>query len=220
MYHLDDLWIEADQQVFFEKEGYDVKECHKWMKEKRRSIKKDVFGFVNWVQAYNIRAIAIEYPVFIYKDDKPVAAGLLDLVCKATIKDEDITIAVDYKTGSGLYESYKLQLYAYSEGWNRDNPVKIESLYNYRTRDYRLPLKKNVKPYEFKCQDDPGNELRWNYYSDLFHIENKMPEEKAEIKATTINIESDLEELIEIVKPEDLFKEYMEELNEGENTKK
>lgn len=213
--YLDDIWIYADMEIFFQKEDYNYIDCRKWIRQERRDIKKDIFGFVEWVQDYNIIPLAIEYPVFIYDDDNPVAAGMLDLICKATIKDEEIIIAVDYKTGNAIYKSYGIQLYAYQNGWNREQEQKVISVYNYRCKDYRLPLGKTVSPYEFKKQDDPANEIKWDYYSKLYHMDNELPQPTTEIKSIEINIKTDLSTMIEEVIPEDIFRKVKDDKAEA-----
>ena len=81
----------------------DFDEMYRWYKEEKRDIRKDVYGFVKWVRDYNIRPLAIEYPLM---NEYGVCAGCVDLVClaKFELNEEDCIVMVDYKK-SRLYFS-------------------------------------------------------------------------------------------------------------------
>ena len=180
---LNDDWLFADMESFYLHNGYDFIEGTKWYKEQKRDIKKDIFGFVQWTKDYKVKPIAIEYPCF--RNDNKLA-GTLDLVCKLTIpkkKKEDekeIVALTDFKTGTGFYDDYIMQLYGYTGMWDEEQPeLKIDKFFNWAPHNYNLPLSSRVTPYKFKDQTD--NEIlfkKFDKYVELFHLDSANMEVK------------------------------------------
>jgi hypothetical protein len=183
-------------------------------KEWHPKIKQDLIGFIQWVQDYKVDPIAIETSIIGEK-----YSGTIDLVCRMKYKDEVFNAIVDWKTGrqNEFYDEYIIQLESYRQLWNEKYPdYQIERVFNYGCKDYRLPIGKTVTPYRFKEQTDNPVQARWNHYLEMYVNENPEIkfEKKAEIIDTTINIESDVKELIKEVDP----LEFLEEIDAGNNT--
>jgi hypothetical protein len=204
--------IKQHLNEYFTKENeefkYNFSEWHK-------KIKQDLIGFVQWVQDYKVKPIAIEMSII-----GQAYSGTIDLVCE--LDDENngrILVIVDWKSGrNDFYDDYVIQLEAYRQLWNAKFPERmIERIFNYGCKDFRLPIGKTVTPYRFKEQTD--NMIcrgRWSRYLDMFASENPnlTIESKTEIRDTIITIESDVSSLITEVNP----LEFLEAENAGNNT--
>jgi hypothetical protein len=197
---------------YFERENetfnYNFKEWHK-------KIKQDLIGFVQWVQDYQVKPIAIEMSIIGEK-----YSGTIDLICQMTQKETGIVFnaIVDWKSGrNDFYDDYIIQLESYRQLWNEKFPDKpITRIFNYGCKDFRLPIGKTVTPYRFKDQTDNPIRARWNYYVDMFNNEHPVLtiESITEIRDTIITIESDVSSLITEVNP----LEFLEAENAGNNT--
>jgi hypothetical protein len=187
---------------YFTKENeefkYNFKEWHK-------KIKQDLIGFVQWVQDYKVKPIAIEMSIIGER-----YSGTIDLVCQMTQKETGIVFnaIVDWKSGrNDFYDDYIIQLESYRQLWNGKFPERhadrIERIFNYGCKDFRLPIGKTVTPYRFKEQTDNPIRLRWDFYCTLFNNEHPKLniEKKTEIQETVINIETQIIDLIKEVDP-------------------
>ena len=201
----DELFHEASLGL-----DYDTSEIWKWYREEKRDIRKDVYGFVKWIKDYNIRPLAIEFPLMAQDGS---SAGCVDLVCLADFNERETNqqIMVDYKTGTkAFYLTHALQLKAYQEMWDETNDnLKVPTdIWNYGCANFRLPIGKSVKGYRFECQTDkPNLDKKWNHYLDLFHLDNKF---KSIVTAFdekfTISREADLTKAVKEYNIEDPFK--------------
>jgi hypothetical protein len=190
---ISEIGLKQELNEYLEKEEleylYNFKEWHP-------KIKQDLIGFIQWVQDYKIEPIAIEITLM---GDK--FSGTLDLVHNIQLKDWYGTVLTDWKTGRvDFYDEYIIQLEGYRQLWNEKHPdYSIERIFNYGCKDYRLPIGKTVIPYRFKEQTDNPIRARWNHYLEMYLSENPEIkfEKRTEIIDTTINIESDINELIQ-----------------------
>jgi hypothetical protein len=205
-YNLDmsEIGIREQLAKLFESENktfvYDFKEWHK-------KIKQDLIGFVQWVQDYKVKPIAIEMSLIGER-----YSGTIDLVCEMENIDNHRFLAiVDWKSGrNDFYDDYVIQLEGYRQLWNEKFPDKlIERIFSYGCKDFRLPIGKTVTPYRFKEQTDNGVRARWDYYATMFNAEHPVLslESKTEIMDTVINIESNVNDLIKEVNPLDFMEE-------------
>jgi hypothetical protein len=191
--------IKQHLNEYFTKENeefkYNFKEWHK-------KIKQDLIGFVQWVQDYKVRPIAIEMSIIGEK-----YSGTIDLVCQMTQKETGIVFdaIVDWKSGrNDFYDDYVIQLESYRQLWNEKNPDKpISKIFNYGCKDFRLPIGKSVTPYRFKEQTDNSIRSRWDFYCTMFNNEHPVLsiEKKTEIRETVINIETQIADLIKEIDP-------------------
>ena len=196
--NLNENFLLLDLQVFCEKELIDFQEIYKWMKQNKRSIAKDVYGFVRFCQDYKVVPIAIEYPLMAKYG---IYACTLDFVCEMEIEGTTLYSIVDIKSGTkSFYEDNEIQLYAQRLLWKMEHPeIKIECCYNYGCHNFNLPLSKRVTPYRLKDQTDSSNLYKWYNYLRLFHGDEKNLEfdKKTQFKDIEINIESKLDEVFE-----------------------
>jgi len=205
-------YFESENEVF----NYDFKEWHK-------KVKQDLIGFVQWVQDYQVRPIAIEMSIIGEK-----FSGTIDLVCNLGLpwynpetgmtEIDYINAIVDWKSGrNDFYDDYIIQLAGYRQLWNEKFPDKsIFRIFNYGCKDFRLPIGKTVTPYRFKDQSDSELTGRWSHYVEMFNNEHPTLtiESKTEIKEDVINIESKVSDLIHTVNP----LEFLEAEDAGNNT--
>lgn len=228
---LDENWFFNEIEIFCEKNGYDFKELKIWYKEERRKVIDDIVGFICWIKDYNIRPIAMEYPLM-HPEGK--WAGMSDLICKMTIEEKlegeifkvDITAMIDFKSGfkPQFYEDNEIQLYAYKELWNMEFPnMPIERVYNYGCNNFqRKSLQKYLekgshgrfKPYRFKDQTESIHVSKWSHYVELYHMnpENLVFPKKFEYQPLiSIDKNSDLSEIIQEY---DVIEGLITELNE------
>jgi hypothetical protein len=199
---------------YCEKENIDFKYN---FKEWHKKIKQDLIGFVQWVQDYKVKPIAIEMSIIGEK-----YSGTIDLVCELImneflntetgfVEQDKIIAIVDWKSGrNDFYDDYVVQLESYKELWNEKFPdKKVERIFNYGCKDYRLPIGKTVTPYRFKEQTNNPIRARWQYYLDMYTSENPeiKLESTTEIRDTVITIESDVNSLIASINPLEFLEE-------------
>jgi hypothetical protein len=198
--------IKQQLNEYFTKENeefkYNFKEWHK-------KIKQDLIGFVQWVQDYKVKPIAIEMSIIGEK-----YSGTVDLVCQMEDKGQQFTAIVDWKSGrNDFYDDYVIQLESYRQLWNEKFPERhadrIERVFNYGCKDFRLPIGKSVIPYRFKEQTDNPIRSRWDFYCTMFNNEHPVLniEKKTEIRETVINIETQITDLIKEIDPLELLGE-------------
>lgn len=191
--------LEAEMGEYCLKNDLSAGDLMRYIRQEKKDIRKDIIGFIQWVQDYEIEPIAIEYPVIQYGYQCPMCgsvcgmtamccttcghgdmefrllyAGAVDLVCKARIdkkSDEKSITMVDYKSGKSFYEDHEVQLHAYMEAWNdmRNIELKVDRVYNLAPRDFRLPIGKSVTPYRFKDQTDSRHRYKFMLYLNLFY---------------------------------------------------
>ena len=174
---LHEEWFQNDIEEFCTRMGYDYSELSRWYKQKKRKVCDDVIGFICWLKEYDVKPIAMEYPLM---HPAGLWAGTCDLICKLTIKDKEIIAMVDFKSSLKVFfESHEIQLYAYSKLWNLEFPdLQIERVFNYGCNEFkRKTLKKfltggksgNFKPYRFQDQTDSPNIYKWDQYIVIYH---------------------------------------------------
>ncbi len=129
-------------------------------------IKQDVLGFLYWIKDYNVKPIAIETTLA-----NKNFAGTIDLVTELTINNKTIKAIIDFKSGRhDFYDDNVMQLQACLELWNYNYSIcKIEEIYNYAPKNYMIPIKKSVIPYNFKRHTDKkATRKRWKYLLSSF----------------------------------------------------
>lgn len=169
-----------------------------WMMRTR----KDVFGLVMWARKYEVEPIAIEMPLIHPSDGYGSCLDLVAWIKPRKDSKKKLISLIDWKSGDER-DDHPIQLESYMLNWNQNFPsFEIEALYNYYTRDFRLPLGEKVKPYEFKRReiDDPLIRKRWIGYLDMFMSDpcNLTPEIKPEIRGhKEFSLKTDVEKLIQ-----------------------
>lgn len=108
--------------------------------EANDEIRRSVMSFMDWGLAHEMEVVSLEVPI-----EGPGYAGRLD----AVIRLDGVVTLVDYKTSKGFYDTYPMQLAAYTYAYNLDpaNEHKIE-----RMGVLRLP--KDSAPYEYRDYTD------------------------------------------------------------------
>jgi hypothetical protein len=135
-------------------------------------LRQDVAGYVQWIQDYDVRPVAIEYP-FVSCTDYPYG-GSIDLIAEITTdakKGKREIVLVDYKSSrNDPYDSYFQQTFAYMRGWNECNPKqKVGRFFIYHPKAYKLPLGKTVKPYKFEEATDEPACLKWDLLLQIYY---------------------------------------------------
>lgn len=190
---LSDEFLFKYMEEAYKENGFDYIEGRKWYAEQGRDLKKDIFGFLKFVQDFKVRPLAIEWP-FVLKGyrcgscgntwlnlngpkcadcgseeitETGLYAGTIDLVAKISVGSYEFVAVIDYKSRmSGFYESDALQLYAYFTAWNAKNPeLQAEGMYSYCCRNFKLPLGKTATLYQVK--DQTKNECNWKWWHYL-----------------------------------------------------
>lgn len=187
--------LNTKMDLFCIQNDYDFTELMKWYKQEKRKLRKDILSFVQWTKDYKIIPLAIEYP-FVCENEIGNYAGTIDLVAKATFKDVEKIIMVDFKSGKNFYESHEIQLKAYSEAWNKEFPeLQIEEFYNFAPKDFRMKSGKEVVPtYNFKNQTKSEYAKRWPIYLQLFYMteSHKHLARKIDFANDTISLNSEI----------------------------
>jgi hypothetical protein len=170
--------LDEKMDKFFEVQGWDVKECRKWMKYKKRDLRKDLLGFAIFCKEHEVKPLAIEYVAF---DRFGLVATTIDLVCKMKYKKKIITAIIDLKSTDNLDSlEYPLQLLVGENLWEQEFPgIKIDRAFNYGCNvGYRMStLHKylnggasgNFKPYKLKDQTKAKDPTTWSKYLYLYH---------------------------------------------------
>ena len=214
---LSDTGLVMELQIFMDKEGliefkYDRDQ---WFK----NIRQDLIGFIQWVQDYQIKPIAIEMTLH-----GEHVSGTLDLICQATFKNQALMpveriIITDWKSGrNDFYDDYIVQLDGYWELIIEKYPnLQVDEIWSYGCKDYRLPIGKTVTPYRFENQTNKLQRGRWKHYLDIYHYENPEIElkSKAEIIDTIINIETNVKDCIKEVNPLEFLEEENADQEQG-----
>lgn len=167
-----------------------------------KRLKEDVVGFLCWCQKYKIKPYAIEVTL-----SGSTHAGTIDLVAQATFpKGKKKAILVDFKKNrNAFFDDNIAQLEGYLSLWNEKYPdFKIEEIWNYGARDYRLPIGKTVDPFRFENQTSKKElRARWNHYLAMYRSEvpEFTPEPYSQIVDSVVNIKTDVASLIRVVDP-------------------
>ncbi len=231
-------WLLEKMKAFFESENqafendhYNFSETLKWYRgknedDKRRSLKKDLFGFMIWKQVYKVRPVALEYPLFDMVDCS--GAGTVDLIAYITPPGKtEILAMIDLKSGFKTYESHKFQLHFYLPLWNLEFPnFQIKYVYNYGCHNFRMDtLKKflagesKTKPFRFEDQTKFKNAWKLEHYIKLFHgdpdnfkIKKYLDAENTDRELDfnpdiIVNQDSDLTGILETYSPLDYLRE-------------
>ena len=81
-------------------------------------------GFVNFVNQYKPEVIAQEQTVF---DDQNLYAGTIDFIGSIQVNGVKTPVIIDWKSSSGIWDEYKLQVAAYWAAISRGGPAIITS---------------------------------------------------------------------------------------------
>lgn len=220
--YLNEEWFFGDMEKFCDLNGHDFKDLKKWYRQAKRKICDDVIGFFCWLKDYNVKPIAMEYPLM---HPQGLWAGTCDLICKLTIDEKEIIAMVDFKTTlTPFFEDNEIQLHAYKQLWDLEHPdLAIDKTFNYGCNNFRKKtLKKYLsggktgifKPYQFKDQTDSKNVYKWEYYLSLFHGDksNLLFDNKIEYD-NYISIDKD-SDLTNIMLEYDILKGLLNDLSE------
>lgn len=123
--------------------------------EVRNELRKDpdCASFALWCDYYKVKPLAMELPVFHYNMK---IAGNIDLVCKMTIKGEEVQAIVDFKHGKDFYHEHLIQLLAYDSCLDK---TMIDYYVSYRPTQepggYHCRIRKAVdipRPYIYELE--------------------------------------------------------------------
>ncbi len=136
--------------------GLNQDETEKWVRE----IKRSLLAFMQWVEDFKVRPIAVEFPI---ANSEMGLGGTIDLPCYITIKEKGFFGEV-YKTGDrkgeakettqereviaivdlksslkgNFYEEHEFQLEAYRRMWNAIyQQYPIEKIYDWSPKDWK-----------------------------------------------------------------------------------
>lgn len=135
--------------------GLKQDETEKWVRE----IKRDLLAFMQWVEDFKVRPIAVEFPI---ANSEMGLGGTIDLPCYITIKEKgfygevyksgdrkgekkettqerEVIAITDLKSGrKGFYEEHEFQLEAYRRMWNAVYPqYPIEKIYDWSPKEWK-----------------------------------------------------------------------------------
>jgi hypothetical protein len=167
-------WLIQDMENFFNEKEFDFPECLKWIKEKKRDIRKDLIGFIIFCQQRELVPVAIEYPVM---EGHGLVATTIDIVCEITFNRKRVNAIIDLKSGVADRTYNDLQLYVCKVLWEQEIDFKIDMLFNYAPSGFRMKslfdyTKGNndkFKPYELINQTNSANIWKWRKYLSLYH---------------------------------------------------
>lgn len=172
--------IDQKMEKFFEIEGYDFESCKKWMKIKKRDLRKDLLGFSIFCKEYEVEPIVIEY---VAMDANGLVATTLDLICKMKFEGEKVNASIDLKSSEYLTSPiYPLQLYVGKKLWEQEFPnFKIDKVFNYGVNNkFRMSTlfkfinggkSGKFRPYVLKDQTDSWETIKWKKYMSLYYRE-------------------------------------------------
>lgn len=145
-------------------------------------LAQDLVGFAGWVRDYNVKPIAIEYPMF---DDEDKVGGTADLPCELDryVKDPKSkkwivagreTAYVDYKSNrESFYDESAIQGHQYRRMWNKLHPGKpLERVFLYGPKDWDESSKER---YRFSDVTDHPKRDRFATYLRWYHEERSNP---------------------------------------------
>lgn len=136
--------------------GLKQDEAEKWVRE----IKRSLLAFMQWVEDYKVRPIAVEFPI---ANSEMGLGGTIDLPCYITIKEKgfygevyksgdrkgenkettqerEVIAIVDLKSSlkGSFYEEHEFQLEAYRRMWNAIYPsYPIEKIYDWSPKEWK-----------------------------------------------------------------------------------
>lgn len=147
-------------------------------------LAQDLVGFASWVRDYNVKPIAIEYPMF---DDEDRVGGTADLPCEIDryAKESEKknakwvvvgreTAYVDYKSNrESFYDEAAIQGHQYRRMWNKLHPEKpLEKVYLYGPKDWDASSKER---YRFSDVTNHPKRDRFATYLRWYHEERSNP---------------------------------------------
>jgi len=136
--------------------GLKQEETEKWVRE----IKRSLLAFMQWVEDFKVRPIAVEFPI---ANSEMGLGGTIDLPCYITIKENgyfgevyksgdrkgepkettqerEVIAIVDLKSSlkGNFYEEHEFQLEAYKRMWNNIYPqYHAEKIYNWSPKEWK-----------------------------------------------------------------------------------
>lgn len=172
---LNEGWLMLEMEAFFVQEDYNFVTCKKWMRQEKRDLRKDLYGFAVFCKEWKVEPLAIEYPVM-NKDG--LYAATLDIVAYMTDPKTECKFIglIDIKsTTKGVDRvDNELQLVAQWLEWNQEWPdYPVSRIFNYGCHNYRLPLSSRVTPYKLKDQSQAPNAYKWPLWLQEFHGDHK-----------------------------------------------
>lgn len=188
---LDTMWVLQTAGTFYEKKGWEFDP----LTFDVYRMKQDILGFLTWCADFFPEPMALEYPLYTEQ-----YAGVCDFVGYITNKSKGRHLAmIDWKSGRhDFYENNIFQLHAYKNAWDARFPdIPIEHVYNYAPRDFMIPIKKTVTPYNFKDQSEANTKAMQLYIDSFFcYEENYVVKPKIIFReGVKLNIHSDLTDL-------------------------
>lgn len=200
--------LEKHLGLFCLSQDYDFYELKKWIKIKKRNLKKDLMSFIIFYQEFKIKPIAVEFPII---HPNGLVATVIDMVCEMEYKGKKINAVIDFKSGENFYLNSELQLHINKWLFEIEWKIKIDKVFNFAPNISRLDtLKKYLekgkhgvyKPYKFKDQTDSKETWRIRKYLSLYHgnPDNlKGVGQSIEFKDIEISIDLNTKESIEII---------------------
>jgi hypothetical protein len=169
----------------------------KWIDDKgnaRYSLEvwKMILSFQEFWETHNPEIIACEEHLF---SDTLKVAGTTDLVLKI---NEEIWM-LDIKTSNSLYETYNLQLAAYTQAWNEcfDTPIERRGIIWLKSGsrgEDKGGKKMKGKGWEIKeCPNTLEEDIKvFNHLYEIFKVNVKEMKPLSEIYPTSIKISTNL----------------------------
>lgn len=160
--------LPAELLEYMQRENLPEKVFTEWIGK----IRKDILAFAQFINDYNVRALAIEIGL---AHPEHRFAGCIDLPCIMTNPKtkKDFAAIVDFKSGrKGFWEEHELQLHLYKMMWEANFPdIKIEKVFNFSPKDWRTS-----PTYNLKDQTDSPNAKKIPYLLALATIEDEKRE--------------------------------------------
>lgn len=106
----------------------------------------EVRNFKFLMKYYNLNVLENEVPIILVKDDKPIAAGRLDLV----LNNDGRTAVADIKTTATLDKEYlAYQLNLYRLGYQQSYGIEVEELWGVHLKEDKrklvaIPIKEDI----------------------------------------------------------------------------
>ena len=183
---LNEGWLSEEMAIFSIAEDYSYEDCRQWMRNEKRDLRKDLYGFSVFCKTWQVKPLAIEYPVM---NVDGLYAATIDIVAEITDPKTEVTCIaiIDIKsTLKGVDRpDNELQLFAQWIEWNSEwLEFPAMKIFNYGCHNYRLPLSSKVIPYKLKDHSTVPNAFKWPLWLELFHSDqkNKPSKKKTDFK--------------------------------------
>lgn len=96
---------------------------------------KALLSLDQWANDNDVAVIATEQRVF---NHQLRYAGTVDLICEMTFNKQRVKAIVDFKSGTGVYDDYAIQLEMYRLAWNQENRKThdVTHVFNWSPKDW------------------------------------------------------------------------------------